>query len=94
MTSRVFSVPCEVQGHKVPHLKALVNGNMESRGLSKLWLYFYLMPHSLKKNILLHIEGLVDSQMSTAVILEFGQLEGIFFCGVTLTMMRSLELIM
>ena len=63
-------MPLEVQGHTVPHLKALISGKVEPRGLrcgSTFILYYAL----LKKAILLHTEGLVKTEMASTVITSF-----------------------
>ena len=62
-------MPLEVQAHTVPHLKALISGIMELRGLG-CGSTFNLCHALLKKAILLHTEVLVDSQMNIAVVVE------------------------
>ena len=59
-------MPLKVQGHIVPHLKGLISGKLEPRGLrcgSTFILYYAL----LKKAILLHTEGLVKTEMASTV---------------------------
>ena len=51
-------MPLEVQGHTVPHLKGLMCGKMEVRGL-RCGSIFILCHTPLKNAILLHIEATV-----------------------------------
>ena len=70
-----FSILLEVQGHKVPHLKALRYGRYETRGLS------CSSTSSICQDILktvnsLNKRGFIDSQMKASSFLEFG--DGIY----------------
>ena len=64
-------MPIEVQGHTVPHLKALINGKLEPRGL-RCGSTFILCYVLLKTAILLHTKGLVKTEMASTVIVEEG----------------------
>ena len=61
-------MPLEVQSHAVSPLKALISGKMEPRGL-RCGSTFILCYALLKKPILLHTEGLVKTEMASAVLL-------------------------
>ena len=51
-------MPHELQGHTVPHLKALISGCLEPRGL-RYGSIFSLCHALLKKSILVHTEQIV-----------------------------------
>ena len=61
------SINFEVEGHTVPHLKALKCGTYDSRGLS-CGSIFNICQDVLKIGNLLHKGRLVDSQMVTTAI--------------------------
>ena len=62
-------MPVEVLGHTVPHLKALISGKLEPRGLScgSTFILCYVL---LKTAILLHTEDLVKTEMASTVYRE------------------------
>ena len=62
-------MPLEVQGHTVPHLKALISGKSEPRGL-RCGSTFILCYVLLKTAILLHTEGLVKTEMANTVTIN------------------------
>ena len=51
-------MPLKIQGHTVPHLKGLMCGKLEARGL-RCGNIFILCQPLLKNDILLHIEATV-----------------------------------
>ena len=54
--SLVFPMPLEIQSHTVPHLKALISGNLEPRGLR--WGSTFRVCQALFKSaVLLHKEA-------------------------------------
>ena len=54
--SLVFPMPLEIQSHKVPHLKALISGNLKPRGLR--WGSTFRVCQALFKSaVLLHKEA-------------------------------------
>ena len=59
-------MPLEVQGHTVPHLKALISGKLEPSRLrcGSTFILCYVLP---KTAILLHTEGLVKTEMASTV---------------------------
>ena len=69
-------MPFEVQGHTVPHLKALISGNLEQR--QQVCGYIFIFFHAfLKKAILLHKEAYHADLFSSHCTL-------FFFCFVCL----------
>ena len=59
-------MPFEVKGHTVSHLKALISGELEPRGL-RCGSSFVLCNPLLKKAILLHKEGLSKTALASTV---------------------------
>ena len=62
----VFLIHLEVQGHTVPHWKALGSGKHEASGLS-CGSTLNIHQDILKRRNLLHKWGFVDSQFGTTV---------------------------
>ena len=61
----VFLIPLEVEGHTVPHWKALRCGKFELRDLSCGSTYIICQ---IKTSILIHKQDFVDSQMIAIVL--------------------------
>ena len=61
-------MPLKVQGHTVPHWKALISDKLEPRGL-RCGSTFILCYVLLKTAILLHTEGLVKTEIVCRVML-------------------------
>ena len=72
--SLVFPMPLEIQSHTVPHLKALISGNLEPRGLR--WGSTFRVCQALFKSaVLLHKEAyradLFASECKTMIVMVF-----------------------
>ena len=68
--SLVFPMPLEIQSHTVPHLKALISGNLEPRGLR--WGSTFRVCQALFKSaVLLHKEAYRADLFSSECMLSF-----------------------
>ena len=74
--SLVFPMPLEIQSHTVPHLKALISGNLEPRGLR--WGSTFRVCQALFKSaVLLHKEAYRADLFSSECVIQSVLLESV-----------------